>query len=119
MRRVPLFAALWAFGTLAAYSIVPYKTPWLTLNFIVPLALVAGLVFETLYDYGGKQSRGVIAVVLALAIALGSYQTIDLNFFNYDNDKRTVDLTSVEPEYRPQYYVYVYAHTRRGMLAHR
>ena len=30
------------------------------------------------------------------------YQTIDLNFINYDNDNR--------------YYVYVYAHTRREML---
>jgi predicted membrane-bound mannosyltransferase len=30
------------------------------------------------------------------------YQTIDLNFINYDNDDR--------------YYVYVYAHTRRDLL---
>ncbi len=112
-----LFAAFWAFGTLAAYSLVPYKTPWLTLNFIVPLTLVAGSVFQTLYDHGGKQVRGVIFIVLGLAIALGTYQTIDLNFFNYDNDQRTVDLSSVKPEYRPQYFVYVYAHTRREMLS--
>jgi predicted membrane-bound mannosyltransferase len=52
-----------------------------------------------------------------LAIALGTYQAIDLNFFNYDNDKKTVDLSSIEADYRPQYYVYVYAHTRREMLS--
>jgi predicted membrane-bound mannosyltransferase len=37
-----LFAALWAIGILAAYSLVPYKTPWLALNFIVPLAIIGG-----------------------------------------------------------------------------
>lgn len=112
-----LFAAFWGFGTLAAYSLVPYKTPWLTLSFIVPLALVAGTVFQTLYEYGGKQSLAVTVVVLALGLGISSYQSIDLNFFNYDNDKRTVDLTHLEQDYRPQYYVYVYAHTHREMLA--
>jgi hypothetical protein len=27
---------------IAAYSLIPYKTPWLMLNFVVPLALIAG-----------------------------------------------------------------------------
>lgn len=112
-----LFAAFWAFGTLAAYSLVPYKTPWLTLSFIVPLALVAGTVFQTLYEYGGKQSLAMIVVVLALGLSISTYQAIDLNFFNYDNDKETVDLTRLEKDYRPQYYVYVYAHTRRELLS--
>ena len=111
-----LYAAFWAFGTLAAYSLIPYKTPWLALNFIVPLALVAGSVFQTLYEHGGKQALGVILVFMGLGIALGSYQAIDLNFFNYDNDRRTVDLSNIVHDYRPQYYVYVYAHTRREML---
>ena len=38
-RRFALFAALWAFGLIAAYSLIAYKTPWLSLNFVVPLAL--------------------------------------------------------------------------------
>ena len=33
-----LFCALWSFGLIAAYSLIPYKTPWLVLNFVVPLA---------------------------------------------------------------------------------
>src|SRR6202008_855671 len=37
-----LFCALWAFGLIAAYSLIPYKTPWLILNFLVPLALISG-----------------------------------------------------------------------------
>jgi len=96
-----LFTALWAFGLVAAYSLVPYKTPWLTLNFIVPLAIVAGYGVQSIYELDIWQWKLPAAVVL-LAVAVSGYQTIDLNFFNYDNDN--------------EHYVYVYAHTRRETL---
>lgn len=95
-----LFSALWAFGLIAAYSLIPYKTPWLLLNFIVPLALAAGSVAQFVYELDGGQVRLVAAIWLITL--LSAYQTIDLNFINYDNDK--------------SYYVYVYAHTTRGMF---
>jgi len=41
-------------------------------------------------------------VILFLAIGVATYQSIDLNFINYDND---------DPK-----YVYVYAHTKRNTL---
>ncbi len=138
-----LFAALWAFGLIAAYSLIAYKTPWLSLNFIVPLALASGGTIEWLYEKLGQSgvSRRIRWCALSgiLLIAIGplpgfarvfdqivapnpwpgllpafkqteihrktfipGYQTIDLNFINYDNDDR--------------YYVYVYAHTRRETL---
>ncbi len=96
-----LFSALWAFGLLAAYSLIAYKTPWLALNFIVPLALIAGYAMQTIWE--GRGQRHLTTVLLVIAIGISGYQTIDLNFFNYDNDA--------------QYYVYVYAHTRRETLA--
>jgi uncharacterized protein (TIGR03663 family) len=96
-----LFSALWAFGLIAAYSLIAYKTPWLALNFLVPLALSGGYVFQVIYDKGWARLQ-LIGVIGAIALAIGGYQTIDLNFFNYDNDDG--------------YYVYVYAHTRREML---
>src|SRR5205085_3547518 len=40
--RFAVFAAAWAFGLTLAYSLINYKTPWLQLNFVLPLALVAG-----------------------------------------------------------------------------
>jgi len=140
-----LFSAFWAFGLTAAYSLIKYKTPWLTLSFIVPLALVSGVAMQWLYDEFGEwrwsQPQRVAAIVILLAVMLGpipflagrfervgreekwfnpdvalakikesprwktlipGYQTLDLNFVNYDNDDR--------------YYVYVYAHTRRETL---
>lgn len=96
-----LFSALWAFGLIAAYSLIPYKTPWLVLNFIVPLALIAGYTIQFIYDLERGQLR-IVAILLCIAIGISTYQTIDLNFINYDNDD--------------SYYVYVYAHTRRGLL---
>ena len=47
--RFALFAAQWAFGLLVAYSLVEYKTPWISLNFIVPLAIVSGYTLDQLY----------------------------------------------------------------------
>lgn len=111
-----LFASFWAFGTLAAYSLVPYKTPWLALNFIVPLALVAGYALCTVYEHGAKRGRQVVTVVLVLAITVNGYQAIDLNFYNYDNDAKTINLNFLKHDLKPQYYVYVYAHTHRETL---
>lgn len=97
-----LFSALWGFGILAAYSLIAYKTPWLALNFIVPLALTGGYALQMIWEEGLGHVRLIVGIVV-LTVALSGYQTIDLNFFNYDNDD--------------QYYVYVYAHTRRETLA--
>ncbi len=142
VKPLVLFSAFWAFGLTTAYSLIDYKTPWLTLNFIVPLALVSGAAIQWLYEELGEwrvgQRRRVYAIVVVLLVSIGplpflagafervaraqssqepqslleaiqkerrwktlipGYQTVDLNFLNYDNDDR--------------YYVYVYAHTRR------
>src|SRR4029079_3791483 len=39
-------------------------------------------------------------LMLVIAVLINGYQMVDLNFINYDNDNT--------------YYVYVYAHTKRG-----
>ena len=96
-----LFCALWAFGLLAAYSLIPYKTPWLMLNFVVPLALIAGYTIQAIYDMDHRQLR-LASAIFVVAIAIATYQSIDLNFINYDND---------DPR-----YVYVYAHSKRELL---
>jgi uncharacterized protein (TIGR03663 family) len=96
-----LFCALWSFGLIAAYSLIPYKTPWLLLNFVVPLALIAGYAIQAIFETDHFRWR-LVAVILAFAIGVASFQCLDLNFVNYDNDNEK--------------YVYVYAHTTRGML---
>lgn len=110
-----VFTALWTLGMLAAYSLVPYKTPWLTLNMIIPLGLAAGCALQGLYEFSGRELP-VVGAILVLGVSVSLYQAIDLNFINYDNDKRTVDLNFLDEPLHMQYYVYVYAHTRRETL---
>ena len=100
--RFAVFIAQVAFGFLAAYSLVGYKTPWITLNFIVPLAITGGYALDVflqrLVEF--DQARLFIAVAVIVA-GISGYQMFELNFVHYDDDK----------------YAYVYAHTRRETLA--
>ncbi len=103
--RLAVFTAFWAIGLFAAYSIIPYKTPWLMLNFVVPLAIVAGYAFEQIYQQT-KATQSMIGLAFAITIstaALGvsGYQMIQLNFLHYDEGS----------------YAYPYAHTYRDIFS--
>ena len=52
----------WLFvGQLAAYSAIPYKTPWLAMNVVLPMTLCAGALF-------GNLVRRPLPGTLALAV---------------------------------------------------
>lgn len=97
-----LFAALWWIGITLAYSLIPYKTPWLALSFIVPLAICAGYAVDSMYLRGADylQGRALALTLVAFALGVGLYQSYKINFVGYDDDN----------------YVYVYAHTSRDVL---
>jgi uncharacterized protein (TIGR03663 family) len=99
--RVALFICLWAWGLTAAYILIPYKTPWLALNFLVPMAIASGIALDWL-SQGGEHREGRIAAfgLLAAATLYCGYQAIQLNFYHYDDDS----------------YPYVYAHSKRELL---
>lgn len=104
--RFAVFTAFWSLGILAAYSLVPYKTPWNALNIILPLLIMGGYGLEQLYQIRTKSRwltdliKVVAVLVLATAVGVSLYQAIDLSFVHYDDDSRA----------------YVYAHTRRDFL---
>lgn len=100
--RFHVFAALWAMGIIAAYSLIPYKTPWLTYNFILPLAIIAGYGIGAMYRGMGDNLQGRILVLALFLVGLFicGYQAVQLNFRHYDDER----------------YIYPYAHTVRGML---
>ena len=91
-----VFCGFWALGMLAMYSLIPYKTPWLVLNIILPFALMAGYALEEGTRLIGKKPQLVAATC---AILIGLVQCISLNFFHYDDNS----------------YAYVYAHTVRDL----
>lgn len=99
--RVAIFTALWAGGLFVAYSLIPYKTPWLALSFLLPMCLAGGYGINELVRSANVGAKAAGIVLGVVATALLAYQAYDLNFVNYDNNDRT----------------YVYAHTKRDFLA--
>lgn len=95
-----VFVGLWGVGILAAYSLIPYKTPWLTLNVLPPLALSAGWLIDGLARIANATWRRSAIVAGALIAAVMTYQTIALNFVSYDDER----------------HGYVYAQTSRELL---
>jgi predicted membrane-bound mannosyltransferase len=99
--RFAVFTALWTLGTFAAYSLIPYKTPWLMLTFLVPLAIMGGYAFEEIYKQARARKQPLVALAIAVvAFGVLGYQTLALNFSHYDDPS----------------YVYAYAHTYREFL---
>ncbi len=87
---------------LAGYSLVGYKTPWISLNFIVPLALTSGYALDVAYQKLREFGQPRLFILLAVLVSAPCvYQMYELNFVHYDDDA----------------YPYVYAHTRRELHA--
>ena len=95
--RFAMFAALWAFGLFAAYTIIPYKTPWLAVSFILPMCIAAGYAINELAVSRNASLKIVAGLATVTATAILAYQTYDLNFVRYDDEDQA----------------YVYAHTNR------
>jgi len=98
--RFAMFVSLWAFGLFAAYSIIPYKTPWLAISFLVPMCLAAGYAIHEMLIARNMSLKLTGGLLAAIATAVLAYQTYDLNFVHYDDEDQA----------------YVYAHTSREFL---
>src|SRR2546425_1939820 len=103
--RFAIFAGTWAFTLLVAYSILPYKTPWILLNIIVPMCLIAGHAVQQVWNDRAKFFVGAMrwlapASLIVVVTTVCLYQSIQLNFIHYDDSR----------------YVYPYAQTRRSFL---
>jgi uncharacterized protein (TIGR03663 family) len=96
-----VFAGLWGVGIVAAYSLIPYKTPWLILNFLPPFALASGYLVSWLLSFRARSVREVTLAWSGIALIATIYQSVALNFFRYDDPRSP----------------YVYAQTSRETLA--
>ncbi|HKD79118.1 MAG TPA: flippase activity-associated protein Agl23 [Candidatus Angelobacter sp.] len=98
--QIIVFSAFWTLGIIAAYSLVPYKTPWLALSLILPLVLMTGYLIDEMYTPG---LRAFTVVVACAGIGFSLYQAIDISFIHYDDNTDN--------------YPYVYEHTFRDFLS--
>lgn len=103
--RFALFAGFWGWGLLAAYSLLSYKTPWLILNYLVPLAISAGytvqLAWKRVRCLANHRATQLACAIFVLILAASLKQSITLNFFRYDDAR----------------FAYVYMQTHREFLS--
>ncbi len=79
------FLAYWAISNLIVYSYLQEKVPWLILNILLPLTLIAGaFIGEILPELALKKITGGIAILFILAASVYLvYSSIFLNFYDY------------------------------------
>ena len=96
---IGVMASVWAALLFFAYSVVKYKTPWLGLNMLLPLAITSGyLVHEmaSLSFLSGRLSMKPVALLLVMAASgFSATKSYDLETKNYDDET----------------HPYIYAHT--------
>jgi uncharacterized protein (TIGR03663 family) len=92
---------IYALLVFAIYSAIPYKTPWLALNFWLPMAILAGIAIEWLWFAFPKYSAR--AVILPLITGIGFLTAHDTEkwVFNFPADERNP---------------YAYAHTGEDLM---
>jgi uncharacterized protein (TIGR03663 family) len=102
--RFAIFVGGWALGLLLVYSLLPYKTPWLVVNMILPMCLAAGYGVQELWSWStshmGGLARSIFAALVTFLLAVLFYQSWQLNFRHYDDPR----------------YVYAYVQTDRDFL---
>jgi len=76
------YLAIYGVGTLMAYSIVKYKTPWCVISIVWPLLFIFGAGILRLP--ARYQRAGSIAAALILVVSLG--QSIRLNYYRCTTD---------------------------------
>jgi uncharacterized protein (TIGR03663 family) len=99
--RFAMFASLWAFGLFAAYTIIPYKTPWLAISFLLPMCIAAGYAVNDMARSKNASVKAIAALLAVSSTVMLAYQSYELNFVDYDDEDRAL----------------IYAHTHREFHA--
>ena len=125
--RFGLFLTAWSIGIVLAYSLIPYKTPWLMVSMLVPLALLSGYAAQEVWGLLRAASlRLAFGLALFVAAVLSAQMAYRVNFEKHDdNTNSTGYLTSLKDQFSAlglkayndeQYGGYVYAQTDRDLL---
>jgi uncharacterized protein (TIGR03663 family) len=76
------YVAIYGCGVLAAYSLIPYKTPWCTISILWPFYLILGSEIAI-----GSPSFGFVPairrLVLAVSLLASTFLAIRLNFYRF------------------------------------
>ncbi len=99
-RREPWgsFCAVWFLGQLAIYSAIPYKTPWLALNVLLPAALTTGFLVRELWDRRSRLVRIGVLAVLLLGLGWSGWRAFEVTFRRYDDPRLEIPYAQTRRE---------------------
>ena len=85
--KSPLFSflKLWFILTLLAYSLIPYKTPWISMNILLPMLLLSSYALSEYLKKVRFQRATYVLIVLILAISI--IFTIQTSFLYPNEDE--------------------------------
>ncbi|HWM94123.1 MAG TPA: flippase activity-associated protein Agl23 [Thermoanaerobaculia bacterium] len=82
-----VFVSVAWMAQLAAYSAIPYKTPWLGMNMVLLLALSTGVLFG---EIGRRRFpgafRAAVTVAGLLAVTWSASRAVEVSFLRYDDE---------------------------------
>ena len=84
-RRWTRLIGIYGTGTLLAYSIVSYKTPWCILSIVWPFYFLSADLLSEIAARGKKLAYGAFGAVVALSLPAAAY-SVNVNFFKYEDE---------------------------------
>lgn len=94
------FCAVWLLSQLVIYSAIPYKTPWLALNILLPAALTTGFLVREIWDRGSRAARAGVLAVLLLGLTWSGWRAFDVSFRRYDDPRLELPYAQTRREAR-------------------
>src|SRR5262245_23754515 len=119
--RFWLFVAAWTLGMALAYSIIGYKTPWLIVSFLIPMAILSGYAAEKVYNSLPLNKLRLLWVMALVGLLIfNGALARGVNFEKYDdNGNSSGYFADAGRKLKLRPYLdglvgYVYAQTERG-----
>jgi uncharacterized protein (TIGR03663 family) len=89
------YLAIYALGVLAAYSIVPYKTPWCIISILWPFALLFGAGIEELRK--SPFVRGMLPLFVIVVLGASLFSCLRLNFRHFTDPSEPYVYVQTQP----------------------
>lgn len=96
------YLAISGAGALVAYTIIPYKTPWLLLVVLWPFLFVFGAIIEELFRgrFATLSTRALAPALGAAVVSASMMRSVQLNFRDFANPMEAYVYVQSSPEIR-------------------
>jgi uncharacterized protein (TIGR03663 family) len=122
--RFWLFIAAWTLGGFLAYSFIPYKTPWLMVSLLIPMAIISGYAAQEIYQLLTSLSSKIACAAVVIIVLISCWRlSWRVNFEKYDDNSNAAGYFTglgkamkLKPYVDGVYGGYVYVQTDRDIL---